>query len=88
MNKNQNKTKTKIKSAQVIVVTEDHADPARLVAELKPSNDSPKSRRLVHGQDEVIRFAREHGVDEKTIDWNGLQGRLPARKAQAAAAQR
>ena len=82
MNKNQNKP------AQAIVVTEDHADPARLVVELKPSDGSPKSRRPVHGQDEVLRFAREHGVDEKAIDWSGLQDRLPARKDKAAAAQR
>ncbi|WP_457034127.1 hypothetical protein [Kitasatospora sp. P5_F3] len=81
MNKNKNKP------AQKIVVTEDHSDPARLVVELKPSDGSPKSRRPVHGQDEVLRFAREHGADEKTIDWNGLQDRLPARKANAAATQ-
>ncbi|MFC8451598.1 hypothetical protein [Kitasatospora sp. NPDC057223] len=83
-----NKNKSNNKTARLIVVTEDHADPARLVVELKPSDGSPKSRRPVHGQDEVVRFAREHGADEKAIDWNGLQDRLPSHKAKAAATQR
>ncbi|WP_329500553.1 hypothetical protein [Kitasatospora herbaricolor] len=83
-----NKNKNKNKPARTIVVTEDHADPARLVVELRPSDGSPKSRRPVHAQDEVLRFAREHAVAEKTIDWNGLQDRLPAHKAKAAATQR
>lgn len=78
----------KNKNAQTIVVNQDSSDPTRLVVEVRPSDGSPKSRRQVRGQDEVLRFAREHGVDEKTIDWNGLQDRLPAHKAQAAASQR
>ena len=71
-----------------VIVRMDESDPSRFMVEVKPSHESHPSRRQVHSQDEVARFAREHQVDPLAIDWNGFMDRLPERKPKAQASQR
>ncbi len=71
-----------------VIVSKDASAPSRFMAEVKPSDGTPKSRRQVRSQIEVTRFASEHGVDKMRIEWNGLLDLLPEHQPQAATAQK